>query len=76
MRRLFDVNVYGTFELTQALLPLLIKSKGMIINNTTQSPHVMPVFCGAYAVSEAALVALTNTLKYNCIRLVCASSSL
>jgi NAD(P)-dependent dehydrogenase (short-subunit alcohol dehydrogenase family) len=32
LRRLFDVNVFGLVETSQAFLPMLRKSKGRIVN--------------------------------------------
>lgn len=62
-RRQFDVNVFGTVELTQALLPLLIESKGTIVNHTSQSPYGFPSMSGAYAASKAALANYTDVLR-------------
>jgi len=36
-KALFDTNVFGAMALTQALLPLLVKSKGIIVNNSSLS---------------------------------------
>lgn len=62
-RSQFDVNVFGTVELTQALLPLLIVSKGIIVNHTSQAPYGVPALCGAYAASKAALASYTDVLR-------------
>jgi 1-acylglycerone phosphate reductase len=61
--RQFQVNVFGTVELTQALLPLLIESKGIIVNHTSQSAYAVPSLCGAYAASKAALATYTDVLR-------------
>jgi len=34
-KRLFDVNFFAPLELTQAFLPLLIKAKGTVVNNSS-----------------------------------------
>jgi 1-acylglycerone phosphate reductase len=62
-RQQFAVNVFGTVELTQALLPLLIASKGIIVNHTSQSPYGITALCGAYAASKAALATYTDVLR-------------
>ncbi|KAK6063597.1 short chain dehydrogenase [Seiridium cupressi] len=54
-KKLFDTNLWGTVQMCQALLPVLIKSKGMIVNHTSMA-SVLPVPGGAaYAASKAAL---------------------
>jgi len=62
-KRQFEVNVFGPVELTKALLPLLIASKGIIVNHTSQSPYAVPTLCGAYAASKAALANYTDVLR-------------
>jgi 1-acylglycerone phosphate reductase len=63
VRGLFETNVFGTVALTQALLPLLITSKGTIVMHTSTAAHILAVFVGAYGASKAALASLTNTLR-------------
>ena len=62
-KKQFEVNVFGTFELTKALIPLLIKSKGIMINHTSQAPYGMSVGNGAYAASKSALARLNDTWR-------------
>ena len=45
-KELFDVNVFGTFELTRALIPLLIQSKGIMVKHTSQSPYAVGIATG------------------------------
>lgn len=59
----FEVNVFGPVELTKTLLPLLIESKGIIVNHTSQSPYGIPSLSGAYAASKAALANYTDVLR-------------
>jgi 1-acylglycerone phosphate reductase len=59
----FEVNVFGPVELTKALLPLLIKSKGIIVNHTSQSAYAIPSLCGGYASSKAAFATYTDVLR-------------
>jgi 1-acylglycerone phosphate reductase len=62
-KKQFEVNVFGTFELTQALIPLLIKSKGIMVNYTSQAPYCVSVATGAYAASKSALSRLNDTWR-------------
>lgn len=62
-KKQFEVNVFGTFELTQALIPLLIKSKGIMVNHTSQAPYCVSVATGAYAASKSALSQLSDTWR-------------
>lgn len=62
-KKLFDVNVFGTFELTQALIPLLIQSKGIMVNHTSQSPYAASIATGAYAASKSALATINDTWR-------------
>ena len=57
---MFNVNVRGLYELTRLALPLLEKSKGIIIS-TTSGAAVSPMANGAaYSASKAAVVALSR----------------
>jgi len=65
--RVIDVNLHGTFYLTQAVLPTLCeKNYGKIINITSQMaklPH--PSASPSYEVSKAGMVAMTRHLAYH-----------
>ena len=54
-KRLFDINVWAQLAVTQAFLPLLIKSKGMIVNQTSVVAVAAVPFQSAYNASKAAL---------------------
>jgi 1-acylglycerone phosphate reductase len=62
-KKQFEVNVFGTFEFTQALIPLLVKSKGIMVNHTSQAPYGVSVANGAYAASKSALSRLNDTWR-------------
>ncbi|KAH9826540.1 NAD(P)-binding protein [Teratosphaeria destructans] len=70
-RRLFDVNVWGFVAVTQAFLPLLMKSadpapagrKSIIVNNTSISSVLRTPFHGAYSASKAAMSAFNDTQR-------------
>lgn len=65
--RVINVNLNGTFYLSQAVLPVLCaKNYGKIINITSQMaklPH--PNASPSYEVSKAGMVALTRHLAYH-----------
>jgi 1-acylglycerone phosphate reductase len=62
-KNIFDVNVWATIELTQAFLPLLLKSKGMIVNQTSVVSVAAIPFQAAYNASKAALALFSDSLR-------------
>lgn len=60
-KKLFDLNVWSYLAVTQAFLPLLNKSKGMIVNQTSISSAVTFPFQGAYHASKAAIAMFSDT---------------
>lgn len=62
-KKLFDLNVWSYISVTQAFLPLLLKSKGIIANQTSILSVVSPPFGGAYGASKAAMAMLSNTMR-------------
>jgi NAD(P)-dependent dehydrogenase (short-subunit alcohol dehydrogenase family) len=63
IREQFEVNVLGHIAVTQALLPLLRKSCGRIVNISSLSGIVAFPFAGAYAGSKFALEAFSDALR-------------
>lgn len=62
-RRTFEVNVFGTWELTKVAMPLLRKSKDPNVINVTSIAGVRPVGSSiAYSMSKAALNHMTLLL--------------
>lgn len=62
-KQLFDVNVFALVAVTQAFAPLLIASKGTIVN-IGSSAGVMPVpWQGYYNASKAAVAAISDNLR-------------
>lgn len=62
-RRAFDVNVTGTFLMSQAVIPTMKKQRsGRIINAASFAAIVPSVGSAAYAASKAAVVQLTRVL--------------
>lgn len=62
-RKLFDLNVWSYVAVTQAFLPLLLKSKGIIINQTSISSVVSMPFQAAYNSSKAAMAMISDAQR-------------
>ena len=60
---LFDVNVYGVMRMTNAFAPMLIESKGRIINIGSIAGSVGFGFMSAYTMSKHAMEAYTESLS-------------
>lgn len=63
LRRQFEVNVYGPIAVTQAMLPLLRRSLGRVVNVGSISGRAALPILGPYGASKAALDALTQSLR-------------
>lgn len=64
LRRQFEVNVFGTHELTIKLLPMLLKQESArIIQNSSVLGFICMPNRGAYNASKHALEGLTDTLR-------------
>jgi len=64
MQFLFDVNVFGVFRVTKAFAPMIIKSKGRIVNISSISGVLaggLPGY-GMYSMSKHAIEAFTDQL--------------
>jgi len=57
------VNLFGTYGVTQAFLPLLTRSRGAIVNNVSTMALAPFPFTPAYAISKAAAFNLTQSLR-------------
>jgi NAD(P)-dependent dehydrogenase (short-subunit alcohol dehydrogenase family) len=57
------VNLYGTWGVTQAFLPLLTRSKGTIVNNVSLMALAALPLTPAYSISKAAAFSLTQSLR-------------
>ena len=57
------VNFYGPWGVTQALLPLLTRSKGAIVNNVSLMALSALPLTPAYSASKAAAFSLTQSLR-------------
>jgi NAD(P)-dependent dehydrogenase (short-subunit alcohol dehydrogenase family) len=57
-----QVNVYGVFRVTKAFAPLVIASKGRIVNISSISAFLSDAGTSAYTMSKAAVEGFTNVL--------------
>jgi NAD(P)-dependent dehydrogenase (short-subunit alcohol dehydrogenase family) len=57
------VNLFGPYDVTQALLPHLTRSKGAIVNNLSLNCVAPFPFIPAYCISKAAAFSLTQSLR-------------
>jgi NAD(P)-dependent dehydrogenase (short-subunit alcohol dehydrogenase family) len=57
------VNLFGTYRVTQAFLPLLTRSKGAIVNHVSVAAFAPIPVWPAYSISKAAAFSLTMSLR-------------
>ncbi|KAL8724286.1 MAG: hypothetical protein Q9166_008033 [cf. Caloplaca sp. 2 TL-2023] len=63
-KKLFDLNVWSHIAVTQAFVPLLLKSsRGMIVNQTSVGAVTTLPFQAVYNSSKAALAMLSDSLR-------------
>lgn len=62
-QRQFDVNVHGVIETTRALLPLLLKFKGRVVNISSMGGRVSSPYMAPYHASKFAVEAITDSLR-------------
>ncbi len=64
LREQFEVNVFGTHELTRQVIPLMRRAgRGRIIQNSSVLGFIALKYRGAYIASKYALEGLTDTLR-------------
>lgn len=63
LERHLAVNLFGTYAVTQAFLPLLIRSRGALVNNLSAAALAALPVIPAYSVSKAAAFSLTQSLR-------------
>jgi len=57
------VNLFGTYGMTQALLPLLTRSRGAIVNVLSVAAVAALPIIPAYSISKAAALSLSQSLR-------------
>jgi NAD(P)-dependent dehydrogenase (short-subunit alcohol dehydrogenase family) len=63
LERHLAVNLFGTYNVTQAFLPLLAGSEGAIVNNLSLNALAPLPLIPAYSISKAAAFNLTQSLR-------------
>lgn len=58
-----DVNLFGTYGVTQAFLPLLTHSRGVIVNVGSLAAWAAVPVLPAYSISKAAVFSLSQSLR-------------
>lgn len=62
-RRLYDLNVWGAVTVAQAFLPLLLRSRGTIVNQTSIGAVTTLPFQAVYNSSKAAMAMITDSMR-------------
>ena len=63
LERLLAVNLLGTYAVTQACLPLLIRSRGAIVNVLSLAAVAPVPFDPSYSISKAAAFSMSQSLR-------------
>jgi NAD(P)-dependent dehydrogenase (short-subunit alcohol dehydrogenase family) len=63
LERLLTVNLYGTYDVTQAFLPLLTRSRSAIVNILSLASIAAVPFDPLYSISKAAAFSLSQSLR-------------
>ena len=63
LERHLAVNLFGTYSVIQAFLPLLSRSRGAIVNNLSVNALAPLPLIPAYSISKAAAFSLTQSLR-------------
>jgi NAD(P)-dependent dehydrogenase (short-subunit alcohol dehydrogenase family) len=63
LERHLAVNLFGTYAVTQAFLPALIRSGGAVVNNLSVNALAPLPLIPAYSISKAAAFNLTQSLR-------------
>jgi NAD(P)-dependent dehydrogenase (short-subunit alcohol dehydrogenase family) len=63
LQRHLAVNLFGTYDVIQAFLPMLARSGGSIVNNLSVNALAPLPLIPAYSVSKAAAFSLTQSLR-------------
>lgn len=62
-RKVFEINVWAQLNVTRAFLPLLLRSKGIIVNQTSVVSTMAVPFQSAYNASKAAMAIFSDSLR-------------
>jgi NAD(P)-dependent dehydrogenase (short-subunit alcohol dehydrogenase family) len=62
-KKVFEINVWAQLNVTRAFLPLLLKSKGIVVNQTSVVSTMAVPFQSAYNASKAAMAIFSDSLR-------------
>jgi NAD(P)-dependent dehydrogenase (short-subunit alcohol dehydrogenase family) len=63
IERHLAVNLFGTYGVTEAFLPLLLRSRGAVVNVVSDSALAPVPVVAAYSISKAAAFSMTRSLR-------------
>jgi NAD(P)-dependent dehydrogenase (short-subunit alcohol dehydrogenase family) len=63
MASIFDVNVFGPYRVTKAFAPMLLESKGRVVNISSISGILSGAFFGPYSMTKHAIEAYTDSFN-------------
>lgn len=64
IKKIFDVNVFGTYSVNQIFFPMLLKAKGRVINFSSEyGCYATAPFSGFYTASKHAVEAYSDGLR-------------
>jgi NAD(P)-dependent dehydrogenase (short-subunit alcohol dehydrogenase family) len=63
IQKQLDVNLLGLLRVTRAFLPLLIRSKGAVVNILSMASIAPVAVLPGYSISKAAALSLTQSLR-------------
>ena len=63
LERLLAVNLFGTYDVTQAFLPVLVRSRSAIVNVLSLASIAAVPFDTLYSISKAAAFSLSQSLR-------------
>ncbi|CAG8955593.1 hypothetical protein HYFRA_00009547 [Hymenoscyphus fraxineus] len=62
-KEIFEINLWGPLALIKAFMPLLMESKGTVVNTTSVSGYLNVPYMGLYAATKRSLELLAETLR-------------
>jgi NAD(P)-dependent dehydrogenase (short-subunit alcohol dehydrogenase family) len=63
LEQLLAVNLFGTYDVTQAFLPVLVRSRSAIVNVLSLASIAAVPFDSLYSISKAAAFSLSQSLR-------------
>jgi NAD(P)-dependent dehydrogenase (short-subunit alcohol dehydrogenase family) len=62
-RKMFEVNVFGTYRVTKTFFPLLMKNKGRVVNISSETARLSFCFNGIYSMTKYSIEAYSDALR-------------